>query len=201
MSERVRAFFALELTRQAREAIVSGTEALRGVCPQATRWVSTENLHLTLKFLGHLPEQTLPRLCRAVVPRLARTESFELELSGLGAFPSARSARVLWVGVTDGGAEIARLARGLESAAARVGVPRERRPYRGHLTVGRLSEPARVPVERVAAPPPLRVPVREVVLYRSDLSREGARYSPLVRLALGEASELDLESVFTHPEG
>jgi 2'-5' RNA ligase len=78
-------------------------------------------------------------------------------------------------------------------------VARERRPFQGHLTVARLREPGRVPIARVAGPDRVAVEVREVVLFRSDLRREGARYVPIARLPLGEACEAQVE--FLHPEG
>jgi 2'-5' RNA ligase len=199
LSETVRAFLAVELSDAARAAVLEAVEALRRVAHGPIRWVPAENLHLTLKFLGHLPEETLSRLLRALLPRLAKIEPFRFELSGVGAFPSARAARVLWVGVAEGGSELARLARSVEGAAARAGVARERRPFQGHLTIARLREPGRVPIERVAGPDRVAVEVREVVLFRSDLRREGARYVPIARLPLGEACEAQVESL--HPEG
>jgi 2'-5' RNA ligase len=94
---------------------------------------------------------------------------------------------VVWIGVREGAGELARLARRLDAAAAKVGVPRDRRPYQAHLTLGRLREPAPVPLERAAAVeiPPFRVD--EVVLYESRPDGNGARYVPLARLPLAEA--------------
>lgn len=200
MSESFRAFLAIELSREARETIARAASVLQSVAPNGARFVPPENVHLTIKFLGQLPEEVAPRLLRAVLSRLATTEPFEVEVGGLGAFPKARAARVLWVGITDGGAPLARLARRVEAAAARVGIARERRPYRGHLTLARLREPAPIPIDRLEAPPPVRFAVREVVLFRSDLSSSGARHSPVARLPLGKG-EVDLDLVSTHPQG
>jgi 2'-5' RNA ligase len=191
---------AIELSREARESVARAASVLQSVAPKSARFVSPENVHLTIKFLGQLPEEVAPRLLRGLLPRLATTEPFEVEIGGFGAFPRARAARVLWVGVTDGGAPLARLARRIEAAAARVGFDRERRPYRGHLTLARLREPASIPIDRLEAPSPVRFPVREVVLFRSDLSPSGARYSPVARLPLGEG-EVDLDLVSAHPKG
>jgi 2'-5' RNA ligase len=199
VSDTVRAFLAVELPGDVRSAVVRVADTLRRVVPGRARWVPSENVHLTLKFLGNVPEEGLMRLLRALVPRVAKTQPFEVALGGVGAFPNARAARVLWVGIADGASELARLARHLDAATARAGVPRERRPYHGHLTLARLREPARVPVERVDPPDPLRFTVEEVVLFRSDNEDGGPRYTLLARLPLGEAR--DPEIAFTHPEG
>lgn len=199
MSDTVRAFLAVELPDDVRSAVVRVADALRSVVAGRARWVPPENVHLTLKFLGNVPEEGLARLLRALVPRVARTQPFEVGLGGVGAFPNARAARVLWVGIADGAPELARLARQLDAASARAGVPRERRPYHGHLTLARLREPARVALERVDPPDPLRFAVDEVVLYRSDNDGDGPRYTPLARLPLGEGREPEI--AFTHPEG
>lgn len=199
MSETLRAFVAVELSEEARRAVARVTEALRRVTSAAARWVPPHNLHLTLKFLGQVSEELLDPLVRALAPRVAGQSPFDVEIGEVGAFPSARSARVLWVGVAGGAAQLARLARGVEGAAASVGLPRDHRPYRGHMTVARLREPARVPIERVERPSPVAIHVREIVLFRSDLGRGGARYQALARLPLGEGRGAEVE--FVHPEG
>jgi 2'-5' RNA ligase len=200
MSESVRAFLAVDLSDEAREMLTRVADRLGDALPPDVRVIPPENLHLTLKFLGNFPEAELPRLVRAVLPRVIKTKPFEIEIGGLGAFPSARAARVVWVGVMEGGAPLARLARQLESATSRVGVDRERRPYRGHLTLARLRTPARVHLDELGDTGHAPVPVREVVLYRSDLSSSGARYTALARFPLGEACEPEIDSLI-HPPG
>ena len=195
MSEPFRAFLAVELPENVQGEIARAAGPLREVAPEDARFVPPDNLHLTLKFLGNLEAENLPRLLRGTLPRLAKAEPFEIELGGFGAFPSARAARILWVGVSEGVVPLARLARGLDAAASRVGVERERRPYRGHLTVARLRQPAEVPIVGLEGPSGVKVLVREVVLFRIDLSQMGARYSPMVRIPLGKAAhDFELES-------
>ncbi len=201
MSDPVRAFLAVDLSDAARALVGRITERLAHVLPEGARIVAPENLHLTLKFLGEIPETDLPRLLRAALPRTVKIEPFEIEIGGLGTFPSARAARVVWVGVSEGAPQLARLARQLESAASRVGVARDHRPYRGHLTLARLRSPGRVQLDELGSTGNAVVPVREVVLYRSDLSPSGARYSPLARLPLGERSEAEIDLSLTHPPG
>jgi 2'-5' RNA ligase len=181
----IRAFFAAELAPEAREQAAKAIEALRALLGDEARWVQPEKLHLTLKFLGNVDPERLPKLAQRVAGKLAPEDAFDVELAGLGAFPSARAARVVWLGVSRGAAPLARLARKTDAAAARLGVRRERRPYRAHLTLGRLRRPARVPLERIVPPDPVSFPVSEVVLFESRLSSTGSTYIPLVRLPLG----------------
>lgn len=193
----LRAFFAVELPEAVRAELVRVSTALRDELVGRIRWVPEANLHLTLKFLGTLPERSLPELLARAAARLAREEPFSVSLAGAGAFPNARAARVLWIGVSEGAGELARLARKLDAAGRGVGAPRERRPYRAHLTLARLREPLRVPLERVPALSACGFCVEEIVLYESRLSSSGASHSPLARLPLGAdegiAEDLALE--------
>lgn len=187
--EPLRAFLAVELPMSVRDAVSKAMDGLRAELPEEVRWVDGDKLHLTLKFIAELEPTKLPRLLRSAATKLVRTEPFSVELAGLGAFPSARQARVLWLGVTTGAPQLARAARRLDAAAARVGAERDRRPYRAHLTLGRLREPIALPLERLVPPDPQRFPVEEVVLYESRLASSGSTYIPLARLPLGRAQE------------
>jgi 2'-5' RNA ligase len=191
--ERIRAFLAVELSDAAREQARTAIRGLAQLDPPRVRWTPPESLHLTVKFLGGIDPEAVPVLLRHAAARLARLEGFPVALGGVGAFPNARRARVLWLGVTQGVSDLARLARKLDAAASRIGVERERRPYRGHLTLGRLREPAPVPLERVHAEPGETFAVSEVVLFESRLSPAGATYVPLARLPLGQAEVAEIE--------
>ncbi len=187
MSDTLRAFFAADLAPAARERAAAAQEALSAEAPEQVRWVPPEKLHLTLRFLGDVASERIPKLAAAAAARLGGRGGFEVALGGFGAFPSARAARVVWIGVRQGSTELARLARRLDAAAAKIGVARERRPYQAHLTLGRLRVPAPVPLERAPAVeiPPFRVD--EVVLYESRPDAGGSRYVALARLPLAEA--------------
>ena len=180
----LRCFLAIELDTSVREALARSAEALERELPDA-RWTPAENLHLTLKFLGELAQSAVERLAEHAEAKLAASAPFEATLAGLGAFPHAREARVLWIGVSKGGAALARIARKLDSSAARFGVAREKRPYQSHLTLARLREPSPILLERLAAPEPLHVAVERVTLFESRLTPSGARHIPLARLQLG----------------
>ncbi|MFI5316728.1 MAG: RNA 2',3'-cyclic phosphodiesterase [Myxococcota bacterium] len=185
MSDRLRAFIAVDLAPEARACAAEAVERLQSAVPAGVRWVPAENRHLTLKFLGEIAEDRVDALVERASAKLASVPPFEIALAGFGAFPSARDARVLWLGVARGSSALAKLARKLDSAARIAGAERERRPFSAHLTLGRLREPARVEIERLAPPTSVTWTVAEVVLYESRLAPDGARYVPLAHLALG----------------
>jgi len=185
VSDQVRAFLAVALPPEARACASQAVEELRRALHADVRWVPPENHHLTLKFLGEIPEDRIDALVARAGAKCASVAPFEVALAGFGAFPSAREARVLWLGVARGGAALAKLARKLDSAARVAGAERERRPFAAHLTLGRLREPARVEIERLAPPTSVAWSVSEVVLYESRLAPDGARHVPLAHLALG----------------
>lgn len=188
MSEAVRAFFAVALPPDARAEAARVRDALAADCEAPVRWVADESLHLTLKFLGAIRPDVIPKLLGRASSRLAREQPFRVDLAGVGAFPNGRAARVVWLGIGEGAGELAKLARKLEAASRGV-AQRERRPFRAHVTLGRLRDPAPVPVERAPAPDSCSFSVEDVVLYESRPSSAGVAYIPLARLPLGAEAD------------
>lgn len=181
----LRLFVAVEVSDEAKAAAGDAIAPLRTRFPKA-RWVPPQNQHVTLKFLG----QTWPRLegwVRERIAEAAATRSpFELRLDRLGAFRSPRSARVLWVGLSDepGGA-LAETAAAIEEALA-AEFPPERRPFAAHLTLARSDPPLALD------PTDVEVPVTSVAwrvdrltLFRSHLGRPAPRYEVLATFPLG----------------
>jgi len=190
VSDHLRAFLAISLPDEARARVAEGAERLHAAAPGA-RWVPPENLHLTLKFLGEICEDDVPRLVERTSAKLAREAPFEVAFAGFGAFPNAREARVLWLGAARGAGALAKLARKLDAAARAIGAERERRPFAAHLTLARLREPARVEIERIPSPEDVAFTVEEVVLYESRPSPGGPRYVPLAHLPLRAGADAE----------
>src|SRR3989304_8243289 len=138
--ERIRSFVAILLSEEVREAVASLIESLRPL-GRSVAWVKSENLHLTLKFLGNQSQEQLSRTKDGLVEATAGVASFELSLVGLGGFPDLRRPRVLWVGASDGAEAAIILAQKVEESLHRRGLPREERPFSSHLTIGRLKDP------------------------------------------------------------
>ncbi|MFM7719047.1 MAG: RNA 2',3'-cyclic phosphodiesterase [Actinomycetota bacterium] len=146
-----------------------------------TRRVRDGSQHVTVRFLGSVPEADLPEIARAIGEAARASRSGVVRLRGLGAFPGRR-ARVLWAGVDDDGV-LAALAVGLSGFPG----PDGDRPYRPHLTLARYEPPARL--EGLPGPPGRAFgepfPVRAVVLFRSHPGPEGSRHEALGEFPLG----------------
>lgn len=179
-----RLFLAVGLTEAVRRELdaylgdVGGERGLPG------RTVRPENWHLTLRFLGDTEDDVAARL-RAELRRAALGTSFPMRFGALGAFPTARRASVLWVGVDEGAGELARLASATEAAAVRAGFAAEPRRFRAHLTLSRIRPPTDVSALVGAAPPAgVTMEVDAVALYRSHLGGGPPRYEVVERFPL-----------------
>lgn len=115
-------------------------EALRSR-GEGVSWVKRDNLHFTLRFLGEIEEGDARRVTEAAREAAAATPAFEATLGTPGAFPSPRRARVLWLGLAEGGPRLVALAKRFESALAQCGFEPEGRAFSPHLTIGRVREP------------------------------------------------------------
>jgi 2'-5' RNA ligase len=183
----VRAFFAWELPAGAKAALGALAAGLRARPDgDAVRWVRSESYHVTLRFLGNVPTALVPELVAAVRARLEGAEAFEVALGAPRAFPSARRPRVVVVALTPE-APLAALVERIEAGVVAAGLPAEPRGFRAHLTLGRVRS-RRLPPLDAAACEAGALAVGEVVLFQSDLGRDGSRYTPLARLPLVPAA-------------
>lgn len=152
-------------------------------------WVAPENFHVTVKFLGNVDEARVQSVIDALHTAARRHAPLDLEIGGLGAFPSATRARVLWAGLIVGAAPLGAVAASVDDELAPLGFPREDRPFSPHITLARVREPRRAPelAEALGAASGRRfghVAVSDIALMRSDLSPRGARYTTLASVAL-----------------
>lgn len=154
------------------------------------RWVAPGTMHLTLKFFGHLPVETLAELQDVLTPPLELDDGIQLEPARIGAFPSGRRARVIWAGLDGDVGLLARAALTVEARAEKAcGIPRETRPFHPHLTLGRAKNPGGIRnveriIEREGAYRGPAFTVNELVLYESRLRPEGAEYLPRLTISL-----------------
>jgi 2'-5' RNA ligase len=191
----IRAFIAIDLTPEIRKRLAQVEAQLRerlGAAP--VRWVPAENIHLTLKFLGDVSVASLTMLQTTLKAEVGGYRPFEISVGGLGAFPSARRPRVIWVGV-EAPPDLASVQNGVEMQMERLGYAREERPFSAHLTLGRVPRHATAEDVRQigAALEATKVGflgvarVREVHLFKSDLRPSGALYTCLFTAGFNEA--------------
>ena len=182
----LRAFFAVELGEPARRAAAEVVRRLaRAPGGDGVRWVRPEALHVTLRFLGDVAAPQAEPLARRAAGELAALAPFPMRLGPAALFPSPRRPRVVALAL-EPEAPLAALAEALERAAVAQGFAPEPRPFRAHLTLGRVRE-RRFPAVSGVAVPAEETAVSEAVLFRSELRPEGSRYTPLFRVPLGNA--------------
>ncbi len=194
----LRLFVALEPPDPVRHRLAALKAELQRAAGRGSRdvkWVAVENVHLTLQFLGAVPEERADPVKAAVASAAAEARPLHLELRGAGGFPSARRTRVLWAGVAGDLAQLAQLA-ALVAALGRhlgpLGFAAEKRPFSPHITLGRARDPRGAPglaaaLALAAEAPGVPWRATEVVLFQSFLSPKGPRYEALARAALGTA--------------
>ena len=106
------------------------------------RWTADDKLHVTLQFFGSIALENLPALsaaCAAAAQSPPR--AFELRIQGAGAFPTARRAKILWLGISDGAAELEQLAEHLGRATQSLELAKDEHAYTPHVTIARLTQP------------------------------------------------------------
>lgn len=152
------------------------------------RWVREDGLHLTLKFLGEVDAEQLPAVEQGFLAACANTPRITLSAREFGAFPTLRRPRVIWAGL-DADPAVELLAHRLEQGFAPLGFAPEGRPFRPHVTLGRVKEgawlPGEVAEELEGAHPVGADLVDRVALLESQTGPGGARYREVRGVALG----------------
>jgi 2'-5' RNA ligase len=189
----VRSFIAIPLSDEARTKITQLQSRLKGISPPNTvRWTVSQNVHLTLHFLGDIAVDDLEDAARAVGSAATSCPAFSLNLSNLGCFPNTRRPRIVWVGVSGETDTLVKFHQTLgEQLRRRIGFEPESRPYSPHLTIGRVKKG--IPQRRLGQLGQMldqeipqvgqlvELPVTEIQLIQSDLTPDGPIYTPLAR--------------------
>jgi RNA 2',3'-cyclic 3'-phosphodiesterase len=175
----IRAFIAIELPATVRDYLEAVTADLAAQIKTGTvRWVTPERMHLTLRFLGDTAVAQLPMIYEALDRVAGQQQPFQLQLTQLGAFPNQKRPRVIWVGLEGETAVLTALKPQLDEALLPLGWPPEEKPFRPHLTLGRVKD-SRVgqQIKWQSRIGQLAVPVTAVHLIESQLHPDGPRYT------------------------
>lgn len=175
----MRLFVAVNLPAAEKLRIAALLDQLRDL-QSPVRWLDGESLHITMKFLGEVPETEVPSITSALDRCVANANVFDVDVSGFGAFPSVSRPRIFWIGVEPSNALI-ELQQNVEAGLERLNFEPEERGYTPHITIGRVPNAAKADgavVDRMRriVQYKARVSVESVDLMRSHLGRGGARY-------------------------
>jgi 2'-5' RNA ligase len=195
----LRTFIAIELDEKLRNSLGRVQDQLREqVAPGSVRWVRPEGIHLTLKFLGDTPVEKVEGVKTALARAAAEVGPFTFTLAGLGCFPNTRQPTVVWVGLYEPSGALTRLRDAVEVDLAPLGFPTENRPFKPHLTLGRVQRTGsrRQPsaargIGEVVAVTTIgsigEMTVHMVSYIKSDLKPSGAVYTTLFEARLAGA--------------
>lgn len=189
--DHVRLFVACEVPEDVKQSIGGVIDELRARSGTAVRWIRPEGVHVTLKFLGEVPVKKLPAIKLAVQEAVVGHSPFELEFSNIGTFGGREGLRIMWVGIAGDVLRLEALVRTVNAALAVVGFEPERRPFRPHLTLGRVRDeiPTRQRAQIEVDVGKMDVPgtgwrTSQVSLMRSIITAQGASYEVIATFPL-----------------
>ncbi len=185
----LRSFLAIELPTDILQRIREVQEELKS-SKADVRWVSPENIHLTLKFFGNIEESQIDSIIKTIEQPVRATVPISIGVRGMGAFPSLKNPRVIWVGLTEEGNALISFQKRLDEGLWKIGFQPEDRPFHPHLTVGRLrsnrgKDELIRGVERFRGEGFGSFLVERIVLFKSDLTPKGPIYTALREIRLG----------------
>lgn len=189
MTDAYRAFIAFPLPRRVLDYLAGLQHCLAAQGIRA-RWVRPEGMHLTLKFLGRLASEKVDAVAAVLDTIAVYYAPLQLTALGLGVFPDRGRPRVLWVGIEGESVRLGGLQQDIETGLSPLGWPKEKRPFRGHLTLARAK--GRRPFERhigdllAQCEPnePVAFVADKLTLYRSRLRPGGAVYDKISQRVL-----------------
>jgi len=186
----LRIFVALDIPGEIRERISDASAKLARACPEG-RWARVEGLHVTLKFIGETMEEKVGHI-KAELAKVRSTAPVEMDFRDGGFFPNDRHPRVFWVGI-NATPNLAELAADVERRLEPLGIPREQRPFRPHLTLARFGseeglERLREAIRGLGALQFGATRTSELFLYQSRLKPGGAEYTRLAKFVFAEGA-------------
>ncbi len=187
----IRSFLAIEVPAAILKKIEKLQEDLKS-SDTDVRWVSSDKIHLTLKFFGNIEDSQIDPIINSITEPVQTKQPFQVRVRGTGAFPNPKNPRVIWVGLTEGKEVLIRFQKELEASFERIGFQTEDRSFHPHLTLGRVksgrgkgSLAAKIENYREEEFGEFRV--ERVILFKSDLKPSGPVYTVLREVRLGGA--------------
>ena len=188
---KTRTFIAVPANDEVYAQALATIDSLR-LLTDNVRWVAPDNLHWTLQFLGEVDNNEIYEVCREVRHAAADCEPFQLSALSVSAFPSITKPRTIWLGAGKGGDALCELQDRTEDRMAKLGFRPERRRFTPHLTIGRVQQGSHggaalsEQLSELADFDGGKMDVDEVIVYGSELTREGPNYHVLGRASLAD---------------
>ena len=184
----IRTFIAIELPAK----IIDGLKEIQDELKDGTNkvtWVKPENIHLTIKFLGDIAADKIDSIAGLLESAAAKSHSFDISVKGVGSFPTIDNPRVLWVGIEESNVNLAALYNNIEDALSVIGFAKEDRPFKPHLTLGRIKflkdrKGLKEWIERFKDITLGQYMVDSICLFQSMLTPEGAVHIKLEKIEL-----------------
>ncbi len=155
---------------------------------RAVRWIKGANIHLTIRFLGATPNQTVYEIEEALRQKLVDSPSLIVQVEGTGVFPTPTRPRVLWLGLTGDIDGLQKLEEEIHQVVGPMGFPREEREFTPHITLGRVRYPQKITPDVTkfmnAQYEPVNCVLQELHLYESRIGNKGVTYIPLATFPL-----------------
>jgi 2'-5' RNA ligase len=190
----MRTFVAIELTEDCRQNLLNAIQSLQPIAG-GIKWSGPPQLHLTIKFIGEIPEEAVPDAEEALAQAAAEVEPFSMQVSGLSGFPPKGVPRVLFAAVQEDSGALGELQSRVENVLeTSLGVEPEDRKFIPHVTLGRVKKKGFCPPldklqDQLQETDFGTVPVNNMVLIKSELTPDGPIYTPLHTFTLGESEE------------
>ncbi len=190
VTTKIRAFLAMTIPQKVRQRLGALTREFRQKAPEVD-WIPLDKLHVTLFFFGNVDEKRLlGEMVPAVCGVIASEPPLDLDCGGLGVFPNWKYPKIIWAGITGDTDRLLLLHDQIREIMASFDVKRDRRLFRPHLTIGRADKIRKEThiVQLVEHLGPIQfghIPVRDLTLFRSELTKAGPIYTPLQVLPLG----------------
>lgn len=184
----MRSFIAIKIPDEIKKNMVTIQEQLRKAKVEAS-WPRAEGMHLTLKFLGDVPETRITEIVNGLQTAAEGIGQFRLEVKGIGTFPNSQNPRVVWIGISGDIEKLTKLQGAVEDTMARIGLERDNRKFAAHLTLGRIKN-IRSRDQWLAVLAELRdrslsgFDATAICLMKSELKPAGAVYEEMGRVDL-----------------
>jgi 2'-5' RNA ligase len=184
----IRSFIAVPLNAEIISRIEKTQKELR-TFPADVKWVNPKSIHLTLKFLGGIEEGDIEKIAQGMQDGIKGFKPWSAAVRNMGAFPSLKSPRVVWIGLEDQSGQLVKLQNQIEKKMSKLGFEEEKRKFSAHLTLGRVRSPRGKDElvkyllderERVFG----EIKIDRVILFKSELKTTGAVYTVLKEFTL-----------------